>query len=116
VLKGTCPVREGAVGEGPSGDTARNSSWKVYGRNGTSLAAYFMKQNLTVRQDVLTPSTALSATEALEQQVRAHPVVQEVMRLFDARLVAITPIGARVGDGRFLAVEQQTLCFSSQEP
>ena len=47
------------------------------------------KQNLKVRQDALTSSTALSATEALEQQVRAHPVVQEVMRLFDARLVAI---------------------------
>ncbi len=72
------------------------------------------KQNLKVRQDIPTTSNALSATEALEQQVRAHPVVQEVMRLFDARIVAIMPTGARVGDGRFSAVEQQTLCFSSQ--
>jgi hypothetical protein len=38
-------VREGAVGKGPSGDTTRRkSSWKVYGNNGTSLAAYFMSQ------------------------------------------------------------------------
>jgi hypothetical protein len=48
------------------------------------------KQNRGVRQDISTPSTALRATEALEQQVRAHPVVQEAMRLFDARIVAIT--------------------------
>ena len=47
------------------------------------------KQNLKVRQDVLTPSAALSTTEALEQQVRAHPVVQEAIRLFDARLVTV---------------------------
>ena len=66
------------------------------------------KQNLTARQDVLTPSTALSATEALEQQVRAHPVVQEVMRLFDARLVAITQSGVNEGD-KHPAVEQPTL-------
>ena len=72
------------------------------------------KQNLKVRQDIPTPSTALSATEALEQQVRAHPVVQEVMRLFDARIVAITLVGASEGDGR-PEVEQQVLCCSSQE-
>ena len=72
------------------------------------------KQNLKVRQDVPPPSTALSATEALEQQMRAHPVVQEAMRLFDARIVAITRAGASEGDGR-PAGEQQVLCFSSQE-
>ncbi len=71
------------------------------------------KQNLKVRQDVPTPSAALSATEALEQQVRAHPVVQEVMRLFDARIVAIERTGTSEGAGR-VAVEQQVLCFSSQ--
>ncbi len=72
------------------------------------------KQNFQVRQDVPTPSTALRATEALEQQARAHPVVQEVMRLFDARIVAITRVGASEGNGR-PAGEQQVLCFSSQE-
>ena len=71
------------------------------------------KQNLTVRQDVLTPSTALSATEALEQQVRAHQVVKEVMRLFDARIVAIERTGTREAAERPV-VEQQALCFSSQ--
>ena len=70
------------------------------------------KQNLKVRQDVPTPSTALRATEALEQQVRAHPVVKEVMRLFDARIIAIERAGASEGDER-PAVEQQALCFSS---
>jgi len=72
------------------------------------------KQNLKVQQDTPTLSTTLSATEALEQQMREHPVVQEALRLFDARIIAITPTRARVGDGRFSAVEQQTLCFSSQ--
>ena len=72
------------------------------------------KQNLKVRQDIPTPSTALSATEALEQQVQAHSVVQEVMRLFDVRIVAITLVGASEGDGRS-AGEQQVLCCSSQE-
>ncbi len=42
------------------------------------------KQNLRVRQGTPTTSTALGATEALEQQVREYPVVQEVIRLFDA--------------------------------
>ena len=70
------------------------------------------KQNLKVRQDRPTPSTAHSATEALEQQVRAHPVVQEVMRLFDARIVAIERTGTSDGAGR-PALEQQALCFSS---
>src|SRR5438309_684080 len=70
------------------------------------------KQNLKVRQDVLTPSTTLSTTEALEQQVRAHLVVQEVMRLFDARIVAIERTGTSDGAGR-PALEQKALCFSS---
>jgi hypothetical protein len=48
------------------------------------------KQNLDVRQDIPVPSTALRATGAFEQQVRAHPVVREAMRLFDARLVAVS--------------------------
>lgn len=72
------------------------------------------KQNLKVRQDVSAPSTNLSAAEALEQQMRAHPVVQEVMRLFDARIVTITRAGAGEGDS-CPAVEQQVLYFSSQE-
>ncbi len=58
------------------------------------------KQNLNVRQDVLTPPAALSAAEALEQQVRAHPVVQEAMGLFGARLVAITRTGTSEGAER----------------
>ncbi len=69
------------------------------------------KQNLKVRQDIPTTSTALSATEAIEQQVRAHQVVQEVMRLFNARIVAIERARASEGDGR--PAEQQMLCFSS---
>ena len=48
------------------------------------------KQNLDVRQDVPASSTAHRATETLEQQVRAYPVVREAMRLFDARLVAVS--------------------------
>lgn len=71
------------------------------------------KQNLNVRQVVPTPSTALSATEALEQQVRAHPVVQEVMRLFDARIVAIERTGTS-DETEHPAVEQQVLCFLPQ--
>ena len=71
------------------------------------------KQNRGVRQDISTPSTALGATEALEQQVRAHPVVQEVMRLFDARLVAITRTETREGAARPTG-EPQERCFSSQ--
>jgi lipopolysaccharide biosynthesis regulator YciM len=71
------------------------------------------KQNLKVRQDVLTPSAALSTTEALEQQVRAHPVVQEVMRIFDARIVAVERNRTSEAAER-LVVEQQALCFSSQ--
>ncbi len=51
------------------------------------------KQNLNVRQDVLTPPAALSAAEALEQQVRAHPVVQEAMGLRWVSLVpALSPL------------------------
>lgn len=71
------------------------------------------KQNLKVRQDVLTSSAALSITEALEQQVRTHPVVLEAIRLFDARIVAIERTGTDEAAER-LIVEQQALCFSSQ--
>ncbi len=53
------------------------------------------KQNLKVQQGVPAPSTALRVTEALEQQVRAHPVVQEAMRLFDARIVAVSSRATR---------------------
>jgi len=56
------------------------------------------KQNLKARQDIPTPSTALSATEALEQEVRANPVVQEVMCLFNAHIAAITQAGVNEGD------------------
>jgi len=71
------------------------------------------KQNLDVRQDISTPLTALRAAEALEQQVRAHPVVREAMRLFDARIVAITLTETCEGAER-PAGEQQELRFSSQ--
>ncbi len=70
------------------------------------------KKNFKVWQERPTPSTAHSAIEALEQQVRAHPVVQEVMRLFDARIVAIERTGTSDGAGR-PALEQKALCFSS---
>ena len=71
------------------------------------------KQKPKVRQNVPIPSVALSASEALEQQVRAHPVVQEVMRLFDARIVAIER--ARTSnETKHPAVEQQVLCFLPQ--
>ncbi len=73
------------------------------------------KQDLKVRrQRTATTSVAPSSSEALEQQVREHPVVQEVIRLFDARIVAIKLAGASEGDGR-PAMEQQVLCFSSPE-
>ena len=68
------------------------------------------KQNRNVRHGI---STALGATEALEQQVRTHPVVQEVMRLFDARLIAITRTETHEGAER-PAGEPQERCFSSQ--
>jgi hypothetical protein len=71
------------------------------------------KQDLKVRQRTPTISIAPSTSEALEQQVREHPVVQEVIRLFDARIVAITRARASKGD-EHPAVEQQVLCFSSQ--
>jgi len=72
------------------------------------------KQGLKVRRPTPTILVAPSSSEALEQQVREHPVVQEVMRLFNARIVAIVRTGASEGDRR-PAVEQQPLCFSSQE-
>lgn len=67
-----------------------------------------------MRQIMPTTSTSSSATKALEQQVRAHPVVQEVMHLFDARIVAITWSRANE-DNRHLAIGQQLLGFSSPE-
>lgn len=70
------------------------------------------KQNLKVRQDVPSPSTALSSTEALEQQVLSHPVVQEAMRLFHARVTAIIRTETDEA-GRSLEVEQPALFFSS---
>ena len=42
------------------------------------------KQDLKGRQRTLTTPVASSASEELEQQVRENPVVQEVIRLFDA--------------------------------
>ncbi len=72
------------------------------------------KQDLKVRQRTSTISVGPRSSEALEQQVREHPVVQEVVRLFDARIVAIVRAGASEGDGG-PAVKQQVLCFSPQE-
>ena len=104
--QGRCsPQEQYTEGEVAAGGTKRSQ------REGELIMR--RKQNLKVRQDVLTPSAALSTTEALEQQVRAHPVVQEAMRLFDARLVAIE----RTGTGEAVerpVVEQRALCFSSQ--
>ena len=71
------------------------------------------KQNLKGRQDMPATSAALCDTEAPEQQVRAHPVVQEAVRLFDARIVSITLAGTSEA-AELLGIEQQALCFSSQ--
>jgi hypothetical protein len=71
------------------------------------------KQKRNARQNVPTLSAALGATEALEQQVRAHLVVQEVVRLFDARIVSITRTRTSEAAER-LGVEQQVLCFSTE--
>jgi hypothetical protein len=40
-VKAARPVREGAVGKGPSGDTTCKETGRSTERNGTSLAAYF---------------------------------------------------------------------------
>ena len=68
------------------------------------------KRNLKVRQRTPTTLVASSTSEVLEQQVREHPVVQEVVRLFDAHIVAIARVGASAGDERAV-VEQQVFCF-----
>jgi hypothetical protein len=72
------------------------------------------KQDLKGGQRAATTSIAPSTSEALEQQVREHPVVQEVIRLFDARIVAIMRAGASEVDEHSV-VEQQMFCFTSQE-
>jgi hypothetical protein len=41
-VKAACPVREEAVGKGPSGDTTCKETGRSTEYNGTSLAAYFM--------------------------------------------------------------------------
>ena len=69
------------------------------------------KQNGRVKQD--TPPTLDTATSAaLEQQVLLNPVVQEAMRLFHARVTAITRTEAD-GAARSSEVEQPALFFSS---
>jgi hypothetical protein len=70
------------------------------------------KRDLKTRQRTPTTSIAASTSEAIEQQVREHPVVQEAMRLFDAHIVAITRVGINEGAGR-QAVEQLELGFTS---
>jgi hypothetical protein len=70
------------------------------------------KRDLKMRQRTPTTAIAAGTSEAIEQQVREHPVVQEVMRTFDAHIVAITRVGVHEGAGR-PAVEQQVLWFTS---
>jgi hypothetical protein len=70
------------------------------------------KRDRKMRQRTPTTSVASEVPAATEQQMRAHPVVQEVMRLFDAHIVAITRVGTHEGAGR-LAVEQQVLWITS---
>jgi hypothetical protein len=72
------------------------------------------KQDLKARQHVPATSTAPHASPMLEQQVREHPVVQEVIRLFDARIVSIEQTNANE-EARRPAAQQQALCFSSQQ-
>jgi hypothetical protein len=66
------------------------------------------------RKRASTISVGPSSSEALEQQVREHPVVQEAIRLFDAHIVAIMRVGASEVDEHSV-VEQQMFCFTSQE-
>lgn len=70
------------------------------------------KQNHRVKQGTPPPSNAPGTSEALEQQVLSHPVVQEAMRLFDVRKIAIERTGANGADKR-PPVEQPALFFSS---
>lgn len=72
------------------------------------------KQNFKARQHISATSTAPNNSPVLEQQVREHPVVQEVIRLFDARIVSIEQTKANEGARRPEA-QQQAWCFSSQQ-
>jgi hypothetical protein len=71
------------------------------------------KQELKARQHIAATLTAPSTSPVLEQQVREHPVVQEVIRLFYARIVSIEQTRANEGN-RSPEAKQQKLCFSSQ--
>lgn len=72
------------------------------------------KQNLKVRQHIPATSTAPHTSLMLEQRVREHSVVQEVIRLFDARIVSIEQTKTNEG-ARRPAAQQQALCFSSPQ-
>ena len=70
------------------------------------------KQNLKGRQCSPTTVIPSRSSAALEKQVRENPVVQEVMRLFDARIIAVERVGSSEAD-RLPIVEQPALGFSS---
>ena len=70
------------------------------------------KQNLKGRQRTPTTVIPSRSSAVLEQQVRENPVVQEAIRLFDARIIAIERVGANEAD-RLPIVEQPALGFSS---
>ncbi len=49
------------------------------------------QQHLQTRTPRDISSSALNVPEAIEQQVREHPVVQEIIRVFDAQIDFIEP-------------------------
>jgi hypothetical protein len=63
------------------------------------------KQGHKVRQRTPATMVAPISSKVLEQKVLKNPVVQEVMRLFDARLGDVVWTGAREGK-EYKAVEQ----------
>ena len=70
------------------------------------------KQDIKGRQRTPTTVIPSRSSAALEKQVRENPVVQEAMRLFNARVTAIARTEANEVD-RCLEVEQPALFFSS---
>lgn len=58
------------------------------------------KQQLTVRSHKQPSRSAQCLPETLEQQVRENPVVQEMMNLFQARIVSVVPSNPWEGNER----------------
>jgi len=58
------------------------------------------KPHLTVRSHKQPSRSTQCIPETLEQQVRENPVVQEMMNLFQARIVSVVPMNPWEGDER----------------